>query len=69
MSDQCVWTMFYCRNLIKIAIELVQDDGAYEEVVTRLCETYIRILSIIKKLKLWNNKDELYYNVLRLEMS
>ncbi len=69
MSDQCVWTMFYCRNLIKIAIELVQDDGAYEEVVTRLCETYIRMLSIIKKLKLWNNKDELYYNVLRLEMS
>ncbi len=65
LSDNLPWTMFYCRYLIKLAMELVQDNCIYEEVIIRLSQFYMELLSMLNKQKLYYEKDSFYYTIMR----
>ena len=65
-TDLTCWSLFYCGNLIKIGCELVKDEpDVYDEGLTRLCETYMTLLGIIKKQRIWNDTIGFFFNRLR----
>ena len=70
-SDGTSWMAMYCLNMLAIALELAQEDHAYEDVATKFFEHFIYISDAMNKLgheetELWNERDGFYYDVLHL---
>jgi hypothetical protein len=71
-SDGTSWMAMYCLNMMAIAVELAEEDEAYEDVASKFWEHFIFIASAMnhrghEDLSLWDEEDGFYYDVLRFQ--
>ncbi len=69
-SDGTSWMGMYCLNMLAIALELANDNPAYEDVASKFFEHFVYICEAMNNLggeniELWNAKDGFYYDVLQ----
>jgi hypothetical protein len=70
-SDGTAWMAMYSLNLMRIALELAQENPAYEDIATKFFEHFLHIAAAMnnigdKGIMLWNEEDQFYYDVLNL---
>ncbi|MEN3333285.1 MAG: hypothetical protein V7641_2650 [Blastocatellia bacterium] len=70
-ADGTSWMGMYCLNMLAIALELAQDNPAYEDMASKFWEHFLYIANAINHLgddnvRLWNAEDGFYYDVLCL---
>src|SRR4029450_2734484 len=69
-SDCTSWMGMYSLNMLAIALELAQEDPAYEDVASKFFEHFMYIAHAMHHLggeagiSLWNEADGFYYDVL-----
>ncbi|MBI3606604.1 MAG: glucosidase [Nitrospirae bacterium] len=68
-SDATSWMGMYCLNMLAIALELAQENSAYEDVATKFFEHFVYICRAMNNLGgsgigLWDPEDQFYYDVL-----
>jgi hypothetical protein len=69
-SDATGWMGMFCLNLMRIALELAQDNPAYSGLATKFFEHYVYIGAAMKHgggrhYGLWSERDGFFYDVLR----
>jgi len=69
-SDATGWMGMFCLNLMRIALELAEDNKAYESLALKFFEHYIYIGAAMKnmggrKYSLWDEDEGFFYDVLR----
>ncbi|MEC4812374.1 MAG: glucosidase [Scytonema sp. PMC 1069.18] len=69
-ADGTSWMAMYCMNMLTIAIELAQDEPAYEDIASKFFEHFLRIAGAMDgigkdEIALWDETDGFYYDVLR----
>ncbi len=69
-SDGTGWMAFFCLNLMKIALELSEENKVYEALATKFFEHYVYIAQAMAKkgehrIELWDSVDGFFYDVLR----
>jgi len=67
-ADATAWMAFYCGTMLSIALELAQEDRAYEDMASKFFEHFIAIASAINTLGgtgLWDETDGFYYDQIR----
>ncbi|MDQ1040256.1 hypothetical protein QFZ75_006672 [Streptomyces sp. V3I8] len=70
-ADGTAWMALYCQAMLQIAVELVEHNEAYEELVLKFFEHYLWIAASMDRVgdlgdELWDEEDGFYYDVLRL---
>jgi hypothetical protein len=70
-SDGTSWMGLFCLNMLAIALELSQENPAYEDVATKFFEHFVYIADAMNNrggeaIELWDEQDGFYYDVLRL---
>lgn len=70
-SDATGWMGFFCLYLMRIALELAEDDDVYESLAVKFFEHFIYIGSAMKHMggrpyTLWDEREGYFYDVLRL---
>lgn len=68
-SDATGWMGMFCLNLMRIALELAQEDKAYEALATKFFQHYVYVGAAIKHMgtrdfPLWDERDGFFYDVL-----
>lgn len=66
-ADGTAWMAFYCSTMLAMAMELAQDDPAYEDIASKFFEHFISIVDAINTLGgngLWDEADGFYYDQL-----
>jgi hypothetical protein len=71
-SDGTSWMDMFCLNLLAMAIELAQDDPAYEDVASKFLEHFFYIAHAMNDsggegIGLWDETDGFYYDCLHLD--
>ncbi|HKZ08536.1 MAG TPA: glucosidase [Methylomirabilota bacterium] len=72
-SDGTSWMGMYSLNMLAIALELAQDDPAYEDVASKFLEHFMYIAHAMHHLgdesgiSLWDEADGFYYDVLHAD--
>jgi hypothetical protein len=69
-SDATGWMGMFCLNMMRIALELARENGAYESLATKFFQHYVYIGAAMKRMgsrdyQLWDEKDGFFYDVLR----
>ena len=67
-SDATSWMGMYCLNMMTIALELAQENPAYEDVASKFLEHFVYIARAMNNIagqgiKLWDETDGFYYDV------
>ena len=70
-SDGTSWMAMYCLDMLSMAIELAQEDRAYEDVASKFFEHFVYISQAMNDmggqgLGLWDDKDGFYYDALHM---
>ncbi|MBV8400170.1 MAG: glucosidase, partial [Acetobacteraceae bacterium] len=70
-SDGTAWMAMYTLNLLRIAIELAQQNPVYEDIATKFFEHFLYIANAMANLSgngigLWDEQDQFFYDVLSL---
>ncbi|MEP7341507.1 MAG: glucosidase [Acidobacteriota bacterium] len=70
-SDATSWMGMYCLNMLTIALELAQENPAYEDVASKFFEHFVYICHAMNHLgggdtQLWDEQDGFYYDALHL---
>ena len=70
-ADGTSWMAMYCLNLLRIALELARHNNVYEDIATKFFEHFLGIAAAIngvggRRLGLWDEQDEFYYDRLCL---
>ncbi|CAH2598996.1 Glucosidase [Rhodovastum atsumiense] len=70
-SDGTAWMAMYTLNLLRISIELAQQNPVYEDIATKFFEHFLGIAEAMANLSgngvgLWDEQDQFFYDVLRL---
>jgi hypothetical protein len=69
-SDGTSWMAMYCLNMLAIALELSQDNQAYEDVASKFFEHFVYIAKAMNELgegiTLWDEQDGFYYDALHM---
>jgi hypothetical protein len=70
-ADGTGWMAMYCLNLLAIAMELADEDPAYEDVASKFWEHFLYIAHAMNHLGddgfgMWSEKDGFFYDVLHL---
>jgi hypothetical protein len=69
-ADGTAWMGFYCATMLEIALELAQDDPAYEDIASKFFEHFVAIVDAINHVGgcgLWNEEDGFYYDQLAVD--
>ena len=69
-ADGTAWMAFYCATMLAIAIDLAQENPAYEDAATKFFEHFVAIADAMNRLGgtgLWNEEDGFYYDQLMLD--
>jgi len=64
-ADGTAWMAFYCSTMLAMALELAQDDPAYEDVASKFFEHFVAIAAAMNTLDgqgLWDELDGFYYD-------
>jgi hypothetical protein len=71
-SDGTSWMAMYCLNMLAIAIELSENNPAYEDMASKFWEHFLHIAHAMRhrdgadELSLWDEVDGFFYDVLHL---
>jgi hypothetical protein len=68
-SDGTSWMGMFCLNMLAIALELAEEDPAYEDVASKFFEHFVYICRAMNDrggFELWNEEDGFFYDVLHL---
>jgi hypothetical protein len=70
-ADGTSWVAMYALNMLRIALELAQENPAYEDVASKFFEHFVAIDHAINNLgaggeRLWDEQDGFYYDVIHL---
>jgi hypothetical protein len=70
-SDGTSWMAMFCLDMLSMAIELAQEDPAYEDVASKFFEHFVYISQAMNDLGgqgigLWDEQDGFYYDALRM---
>jgi hypothetical protein len=68
-SDATSWMGMYCLNMLQMALELAQENPAYQDVASKFFEHFVYICGAMHNvggIDLWDTKDGFYYDVLHL---
>ncbi|MBJ3809682.1 glucosidase [Streptomyces flavofungini] len=70
-ADGTAWMALYCQTMLQIAVELAQEDPAYEELIVKFAEHFLWISASMDRIgeqgdELWDEEDGFFYDVLRL---
>src|SRR5258705_1893866 len=73
-SDATSWMAMYALNLWAIAMELAKEDTAYEDMASKFWEHFLHIAKAMnnrgdEEIKLWDEQDGFFYDVLHLQQS
>ena len=68
-SDGTSWMGIYCLNMLAMALELAQENPAYEDIATKFFEHFVYIADAMNNrggqgIGLWDETDGFYYDVL-----
>ncbi|GGR24021.1 MGH1-like glycoside hydrolase domain-containing protein [Deinococcus ruber] len=66
-ADGTAWMGMFCLNMLKIALELAQENPAYEDIASKFFEHFLYIAQALNQLgdgqmSLWDEHDEFYYD-------
>jgi hypothetical protein len=69
-ADATGWMGMFCLNMMRIALELAQENRVYEGMATKFFQHYTYIGSAMKRMggrdyQLWDSDDGFFYDVLR----
>ncbi|MEQ1635159.1 MAG: glucosidase [Methylococcales bacterium] len=69
-SDATGWMAMFCLNMMRIALELADENKTYEGLATKFLEHYVYIGAAMKNMggrdyQLWDEADGFFYDVLR----
>ena len=69
-ADATGWMGMYCLNLMRIALELAEENRCYESLATKFFQHYAYVASAMKRMgnrgyQLWDEDDGFFYDVLR----
>ncbi|MCZ2498426.1 glucosidase [Xylophilus sp. Kf1] len=71
-ADGTSWMAMYALNLMRIAMELAQDDPVYEDLAIKFAEHFFHIagamanMGNVEGLGLWDEEDGFYYDLMQL---
>jgi hypothetical protein len=70
-SDGTSWMAMYALNLMRIALELAQQNHVYEDIATKFFEHFLQIAHAMSSMYsegvgLWDDEDQFFYDVLHL---
>ena len=71
-ADGTSWMAMYALNLMRIAMELAQDDPVYEDIAIKFAEHFFHIAGAMANMGhvegegLWDEEDGFYYDLVRL---
>jgi hypothetical protein len=68
-ADGTAWMAFYCVTMLSMALELAQDDSAYEDIASKFFEHFVAIADAMNTLGgtgLWDEQDGFYYDQLHV---
>jgi hypothetical protein len=70
-SDGTSWMAMYTLSLMRIALELAQHSGAYDDMATKFFEHFLYIAAAMadmggRGVGLWNEEENFYFDVLNL---
>jgi hypothetical protein len=70
-ADATSWMGMYCLNLLAIALELARENPSYQDVANKFFEHFLYIAHAMNDvagsgMKLWDDTDGFYYDVLHL---
>jgi hypothetical protein len=70
-SDGTAWMGMFCLNMLKIALELAQEEPIYQDIASKFFEHFLYIAGALNNLggdgvSLWDDEDEFFYDVLHL---
>jgi hypothetical protein len=70
-SDGTAWMAMYALNLMRIALELAQQNPVYEDIATKFFEHFLHIAEAMSsmgddRVELWDDADKFFYDVLHL---
>ena len=68
-SDGTSWMAMYSLNMLRIAVELAQEDSVYEDIASKFLEHFLYIADSMNNLGgtgLWDEEDGFFYDRLRL---
>ncbi len=68
-SDGTSWMGMFCLNMLAIALELAEEDPAYEDVASKFFEHFVYICRAMNErggFELWSEQDGFFYDVLHL---
>jgi hypothetical protein len=66
-ADGTAWMAFYCLTMLEMALELAQNDPAYEDLASKFFEHFVAIADATNALGgygLWDDEDGFYYDQL-----
>jgi hypothetical protein len=69
-ADGTAWMAFYCASMLRIAMELAEDDLAYGDMASKFFEHYVAIAEAMNCMDgtgLWDEVDGFYYDHLCLD--
>jgi hypothetical protein len=69
-ADGTAWMAFYCGTMLSMALELAQDDPAYEDLASKFFEHCVAIADAMNTLGgtgLWDEQDGFYYDELHVD--
>ncbi|HEV2677461.1 MAG TPA: glucosidase [Aliidongia sp.] len=70
-SDGTAWMAMYTLNLMRIALELAEENPVYQDIATKFFEHFLYIADAMTRiggedLGLWDEADQFFYDVLNL---
>jgi hypothetical protein len=70
-SDGTAWMAFYCLEMLRIALELAEDNPIYQDTATKFFEHFLRIAHAMahprgQQRGLWDEEDRFFYDHLHL---
>ena len=70
-ADGTAWMAMYALNLMRIALELAQENSVYEDLATKFFEHFLHIAEAMnnfgdKGVGLWDEEDQFFYDVLKV---
>jgi hypothetical protein len=69
-ADGTAWMAFYCSTMLAIALELAEEDPAYEDIASKFFEHFVSIADAMNHLGgtgLWHEEDGFYYDQLLID--
>ena len=71
-SDGTSWMAMYCLNMLRIALELAQEEDAYQDIATKFFEHFLMIGGAMTNLGgeglgLWDDQDNFFYDWLIMD--